>query len=202
MPRELIEATGTPDLVSVPARTVLAIDGQGEPGGTLFRRCLQALYGAAYTLKFARKHSGKGVFAIGPLEGRWWWDRPGPVPPPARRWRWTLRIGVPRNVTASELRTIITHARQKKGSKLADPEATSLRVEKLRRQTFGRMLHVGPYINEPASLDAIARTAVAKGRAVSGPHVEVYLSDPRRVAPSRLRTVLLRELLPSASRGS
>ena len=199
MPRELLDAATEPDIVDVPARTVVAIDGKGEPGGNAFTRSLQAVYGAAYTLKFGRKGTGRPAFSIGPLEGRWWWDRPGPTPPAPKDWRWTLRIGVPRDVSATELRHAIDAANEKKKRKAGpDPDLGRVHIEKVRRQKVGRILHVGPYSAEPASLEAIARTAAARGRRCSGPHVEVYLSDPRRVAPSRLRTVLLRELAPSA----
>ena len=67
----LLDAGPEADVVVVPSRTVVAIDGAGGPGDAAFQRCLAALYGAAYGLKFARKAKG-GDFKVGPLEGRWW----------------------------------------------------------------------------------------------------------------------------------
>src|SRR5574341_1470151 len=72
MPRALFRGTTTPDAVMVPARTVLALDGQGAPEGERFQHSIAAIFGIAYTLKFARKKGGRGDFKICPLETRWW----------------------------------------------------------------------------------------------------------------------------------
>jgi len=77
MPDVLWNATTTPDTVTVPSRTVLSLDGQGAPEGETFPRSIVAIYGIAYTLKFARKKAGGRDFKIGPLEARWWTDEPG-----------------------------------------------------------------------------------------------------------------------------
>src|SRR5574341_1549737 len=76
MPPVLFNATTKPEAVTVPARTVLALDGQGAPEGQSFQRSVGAIYGIAYTLKFARKKGGRKDFKIGPLEARWWTDEP------------------------------------------------------------------------------------------------------------------------------
>src|SRR5919109_962506 len=68
MPRVLWDATTTADVVTVPTRRVLTLEGQGAPEGPSFQQSVGAVYGAAYTLKFARKRAGRGDFKIGPLE--------------------------------------------------------------------------------------------------------------------------------------
>src|SRR4051812_4538616 len=72
MPSELLDARQSPDVSTVPARTVLAIEGAGAPDGAPYAGGLLALTGIAYSLKFARKNGGGTPFKIGPLEARWW----------------------------------------------------------------------------------------------------------------------------------
>jgi hypothetical protein len=196
MPEALLDATVEPDLVDVPARTVLEIEGGGAPGDAAFQAALAAVYGATYTLKFARKFAGRDTFRVGALEGRWTAEttQTHGRPPPST-WRWQLRLGVPDDVEEAELEATILAATTKKGGKLAGSAAAKhVHLRRLPAARLGRVLHVGPYADEPASfarLDArLAREGLAPGRA----HLEVYLGDPRRVAPAKLRTVLLREI--------
>jgi hypothetical protein len=196
VPAVLLDATADADVVEVPARTVVAIDGAGPPDAEPFARSLGALYGAAYGLKFARKQAGGGDFKVGALEGRWWAEgAPGDLAAPRETWRWTLRLAVPRDVRATEVAAVLRAATTKKGGKLeGSAEARRVRLERLPRATVGRILHVGPYADEPRSFEKIDAAVAAAGRAPARSHVEIYLSDPRRTAPARLRTVLLREL--------
>ena len=195
MPAVLLDATTEPDVVEVPARTALAIDGSGGPDGAAFGRSVGALYGIAYGLKFARKDRGP-TFKIGPLEGRWWAEgvRESAGPPPRDAWRWRLRLAVPSDVRDAELAGVVRAATLRKGGKLeGSEEARRVFLERLPGATAGRILHVGPYADEPRSL---ARVDVAMTAARVEParsHLEIYLSDPRRTPPARLRTVLLRE---------
>jgi len=198
MPSALLDATPEPDLVEVPARTVLAIDGAGSPEGDAFGRSIGAIYGAAYGLKFTRRDRGDS-FNIGPLEGRWWAEgvEEGVLQAPKEAWRWRLRIAVPDDVGEAELAEIVRAATSRKGAKLeGDEEARRVAIERLPRATLGRILHVGPYSEEPRSFARIDAAVAAAGRRPARPHVEIYLSDPRRTSPVKLRTVLLRELDP------
>ena len=196
MPSELLEATPNPDVVTVPARTVLSIEGTGAPEGETFQRALHALYGVAFTLKFARKKAGGLDFRIGPLEGRWWAALSGAtiVLAPRETWRWCLRLAVPDGATQTEVREAIRVATGRKGGKLEKSvEATTVSLERLPAQRVGRSLHVGPYSEEGRTFDALDRALAKAGVKPAFSHLEVYLSDPRRTAPARLRTVLLRE---------
>jgi hypothetical protein len=202
MPPVLLDATLEPDVVVVPSRTVVAIDGSGPPGGEAFGRSIGALYGAAYGLKFSRK-GRRGAFRVGPLEGRWWAEGApeGLLRAPRETWRWRLRIAVPGDVSEAELAGVLRAAVARKGGKLeGSEEAGRVVVEKVPRATLGRILHVGPYADEPRSLARIDGALAAAGRRPGRSHLEVYLSDPGRTAPARLRTVLLRELLPGEGR--
>ncbi|MDE3192295.1 MAG: GyrI-like domain-containing protein [Chloroflexota bacterium] len=196
MPRELLDATSEADIVSIPARSVIAIDGEGEPGSERFQRALRAAYGIAVTLKLARKRERRDDFAIGPLEGRWWSDQILPCSlAPRHAWRWTLRMAVPRDVTKRDLSRAVAAVTAKRGGALEKSEdARRVRLDRLPRQRVGRILHVGPYATESASLAKVRDEIERHGLSCADRHAEVYLGDPRRARPDRLRTVLLREL--------
>lgn len=196
MPEALYRGRPEADVVEVPARTALSIDGAGGPEQEAFGRSLGALYGVAYTLKFSRKGRGR-TFRIGPLEGRWWAEGAGNRfgVAPRETWRWRLRIAVPGDVTAAEVAGAIGTATGRKGGKLeGSADAARVALERIPAEAMGRVLHVGPYADEPASFEKIRAALAAAGRTGGMAHLEVYLSDPRRTRPEKLRTVLLREL--------
>ena len=198
-PRQLLLATLKPDVVAVPARCVLALAGTGAPEDAAFQQSVGALYGIAYAVKFARKRAHKVDFTVGPLEGRWWADDPSrPISEvPRAAWRWELRIAVPGGVTAAEVARAIAAATGKRGGKLAG-SAAALQVRRVRlpAAVYGRVLHVGPYGREGESFARLLAVLEPAGRRPANAHLEIYLNDPRRVAPERLKTALLLELLP------
>lgn len=196
-PREIASASETPEIVSVPKRRCLAIDGHGSPGDEAFQQAIAALYGTAYALKFSRKKAGKHDFKIGPLEGHWAADVPAGTTerPPESTWRWRLRIGVPSDVTHDELEHNKREVVTKKHGKLAGSSTVPhVFVESIPAERVGRVLHVGPYADEPASFARIAAVLERAGLKPAPTHIEVYLNDPRRARPAALRTVLLRQL--------
>ncbi|HVV16451.1 MAG TPA: hypothetical protein VHH90_04540 [Polyangia bacterium] len=191
--------------MALPKRQCLAIDGAGSPKDPAFAQAVGALYGTAYTLKFGRKNATKGAkatqdFKVGPLEGRWSADTPPGttgVPSP-ERWRWRLRIGVPADVTHQEVERIKRDVVAKKGGKLQGSVAVAqVFLESVPAQRAGRILHIGPYGNEPASFELIADVLEKAGLRAAPTHIEVYLNDPSRTGPDKLKTVLLRELVNS-----
>jgi hypothetical protein len=197
-PAILVDATVAPDVVTVPARLAIAIDGKGAPGNEAFTQSLGALYGIAYTLKFARKKSGRGTpFRVAPLEGVWaaeGCEAEGAVPPP-ECWTWRLRITVPSDVTAAEVADTIHAATTKKGGKLDGSEvAKRVFLEEIPEQRCGRILHVGAYADEPRSFAAMEPAMAATGLMAARQHVEIYLGNPQLSAPEKLKTVLLKEL--------
>ncbi len=196
MPEVLFKAKPAADVVEIPARTALSVDGTGGPEQEGFGRSVGALYGVAYGLKFARKPAGRD-FKIGPLEGRWWAEGAESriVVAPRETWRWSLRIAVPGDVTETEVVSVIQAATSKKGGKLeGSPDAARVVLDRIPAETMGRILHVGPFADEPASFEKIRATLLAAGRTGGFAHLEVYLSDPRRTKPEKQQTVLLLEL--------
>ncbi len=196
MPPVLLEATETPDIVTVPPRSVILIEGQGAPEGEAFQQSVAALYGVAYAVKFARKKTGESDFKVGPLEARWWSDRAAPIVQVSRdRWRWSLRLAVPDDVTDEQLARLIDIVTSRKGGKLeASAEAWRVTVERLPEGRYARILHVGPYADEGRSFSRIQEMLDKAGIQPGHAHLEVYLGDPRRVKPDKLRTVLLLEV--------
>ena len=170
-----------PVLVEIGPAKYLAIEGKGEPGSPMFQAQIGALYGAAYTIKMTRKFAGKGDFKVCALEGQFWDFESGK---PTMEWK--LLIRVPGFVTARELEAAVA-ALHKKGK---GAEVDHLRLETLKEGKCVQVLHVGPYDTEPATMARMEAFAKENGLAFRGLHHELYLSDPRRVPPERLRTIL------------
>jgi hypothetical protein len=176
-----------PVLVEIGPAKYLAIEGKGEPGSPLFQAQIGALYGAAYTIKMTRKFAGKGDFKVCALEGQFWDFESG-----KRTMEWKLLIRVPGFVTASDLKAAIA-ALKKKGK---EAEADNLRLETLKEGKCIQVLHVGPYDKECETIARLEAFAKENGLAFRGLHHELYLSDPRRVPPERLRTILRHPVAP------
>ncbi len=195
MPQVLLAATPAPELVAVPARAAVALDGAGPPEGPAFPRAIGALYGVGYGLKFARKARGAD-FKIGPLEGLWWAEgAPGTLQAPRETWRWRLRIAVPDDVSEAELSAVVEAAAARKGGRLeGSPEVRRVALERIPAARVARILHVGRYADEPASFERVDRAIREARLRRARPHVEIYLSDPRRTKPEKLRTILLAEI--------
>jgi len=194
-PDALIKAKKQPVLVEVPERLVLALDGAGGPGEPAFSLAVAALYGISYTLRFARKKAGHPVFKVGLLEGEWRAEGenlPIHEVPSQDAWRWRLQMCVPPDVTEEELGLTVEAATTKRGGKLEGSEgARRVRLIRIEPARFARVLHVGPYATEPESFAKIDQLLSAQGLRREPWHIEVYLSDPNRTVPEKLKTVLL-----------
>jgi hypothetical protein len=176
-------ATRTPRVVTVKPGRYLAISGEGAQGGELFQKHVGSLYGMAYTLKFATKARGKD-FKVPPLEGVWWGQ--GRIGEPGSDWSWKLLLRVPNFV---KRRDLAPAAESLRGKGRAD-FAGQVKLEELAEGRCIQALHIGPYASEPETLERLRRVASDLGLAFRGRHHEIYLSDPRRVPPERLRTIL------------
>lgn len=182
--------TGKPgrwDRLTLPQMTFLAIEGQGDPDGPGYVAALSALYPLAYTIKFDRKAKGAD-FTVPPLEALWWADDPAAFTTGDRAaWRWRAMIRMPDDVTDADIAAARTAARAKGNSCPFDAVTHTKRTEGDCLQT----LHLGPYSDEAPVLaqlhDEIMPDA---GLTFAGPHHEIYLSDPRKSAPEKLRTIL------------
>ena len=194
-PPELLKAKKKADVVMVPARLAIALRGEGSPDQPAFADAVGALYGVAYTMRFARKKTGLPLFKVGTLEGEWWAegdDLPPDRVPDRDTWRWEVRIAMPDDATPEEVADAVEAATMKKGGKLEGSNAArAVELRELPEQRAGRILHVGPYSEEAESFALIDELLDTEGLRRENRHTEVYLSDPSRTAPEKLRTVLL-----------
>lgn len=173
--------------IDVPARRLLAIDGAGDPNGPAFAEALAALYPVAYALKFASKAAGRD-YVVPPLEGLWWAEDMSTFAARAKgAWSWTAMLMVPPWSDDAAVASAVAAARAKgEPARLDDVHVLPL-AEGRCLQT----LHVGPFDAEGPTLARLhAEVLPAAGLVEAGHHHEIYLSDLRRTAPERLRTIL------------
>ena len=182
--RDQYQAGKQPALVDIRPAWYLAVAGRGAPGGDDFGEAIAALYGMAYTVKMTRKFAGKGDYVVCKLECRY--ESDACLSRPAEEWTWTLLIRTPDVVGEDDL----DDARRKLAAKGKGDGAERIVLLELAEGPCVQMLHVGPYDQEPVTVARMLDFAEAQGLRRTGEHHEVYLSDPRRVAPEKLRTIL------------
>ncbi len=191
-----------PCLVNVKPGRFLAISGQGEPGGELFQKHIAALYSAAYTMKMSRKLAGKAPdYKVCGLEGLWRPDDPSRCieEQPKSSWHWTLLIRIPAFITARDLKQAVVTLKEKgRGA----PEHDQLKLETIREGKCVQVLHVGPYDKEAETIAGMRAFGEQSGLQLEWPHHEIYLSDPRRVPPERLRTILRAPVTAAGARAA
>jgi len=175
-------------LVDVPAMNFLMIDGKGDPNGEEFQNAVPALYNLAFTIKFSLKFAKTGPeYTVPPLEGLWWMAGNAPFDSAKREeWLWTLMIAQPGHVTAAHLKEAI----KKINEKNPNPLLAKIRLENFKEGLSAQIMHIGPYSEEAQSIEKIDRFIEENKYTFRGKHHEIYLSDPRRVAPEKMRTVL------------
>ena len=162
----------------------LAIEGRGVPGGPAFQEAVGALYAVAYALKFAAKADGAD-FTVPALEAQWWTHDGRGRERPKEAWTWRLLVRVPATVRAAGVAAAAKAAAAK-----GPAAAQRVGLVRLDEGDCVQALHVGPYDREGATLRRLERHAEGIGLRHVGPHHEIYLNDPRRVAPSKVKTIL------------
>ncbi len=176
-------------IVDVPRMNFLMIDGAGDPNGSkTFQEAVEALFTVSYILKFAVKKGPSGIdYAVMPLEGLWWMDGPGAFDPSRKDlWKWTAMIAQPEPVTEALFRAAAAQAGEKKEL----PALSRIRFEAFAEGGAVQILHVGPFAAEGPTIEALHRFAADNGFRLRGKHHEIYLSDMRRTAPAKLKTVV------------
>lgn len=181
-------------VVDVPVTRYLAIDGAGDPNTSeQYRETLETLYPVAYAAKFASKAAGRD-YVVPPLEGLWWADDMASFTTgrDKSRWRWTMLLMLPAWIDDAAVTAALAQAARKRPPRLED-----LRVERLDEGTCVQTLHVGSFDDEAPVLARMHDEVIPElGLRMTGRHHEIYLSDPRRTAPERLRTILRQPVVP------
>lgn len=188
----LYSAKKDPEIVEVPETWCLTVSGQGAPESPAFQRAVEALYGLAYTLKFQLKPSGLD-FKVPALEGLWWSEPPEAfTETPRDQWHWQLLIRMPEAVTAELVAEVRPQAAAKKGN----PVILQVRFERFVEGTCAQLMHVGPFSEEGPNIERLHAFIAEQGYRLRGRHHEVYLSDFRRTAPEKLKTILRQPVEP------
>jgi hypothetical protein len=183
---ELYRATAREaSIVEVPAMHFLMVDGTGNPNQPgAFQDAIQALYSLSYGAKFMLKKEGI-EFKVSPLEGLWG-SAGGLNPNQKADWKWTAMIMQPPAVTAPVLEKVRAEALQKKGL----PALARVRLEEFSEGLAAQIMHVGPYGAEAPTIARLHEFIEKQGCRPVGKHHEIYLGDPRRSAPERLKTLI------------
>ncbi|MUL41086.1 hypothetical protein FZ103_07805 [Streptomonospora sp. PA3] len=184
-------------VVDVPDLQYLMIDGHGDPNTSpLFAESVRALYPVAYKLKFASKQDLGRDHVVMPLEGLWWAEDMDAYTA-ARdksKWDWTLMIMVPDWIGPP----MFTAAVEAAGAKNRPARLEDVRLETLSEGRCVQTLHIGPFDGEAEVLARMHRGFIPEnGLRMTGRHHEIYLSDPRRTAPEKQRTILRQPVAPA-----
>jgi len=178
-----------PVIVEVPRMNFMMIDGTGDPNTSEeFQRSVEALFSTSYTLKFLIKKGPLAIdYGVLPLEGVWWADDMSAFAAGDRAsWKWTLMIMQPEYVTPELFEQALEQVRQKKDLSAVD----QLRLEAFHEGLSAQLLHVGPYSAEEPTIQRLHRFIEDNGYHRRYKHREIYLSDLRRAAPEKLKTII------------
>lgn len=177
-------------LVDVPAMNFLMIDGHGDPNtDQSYMDAVEALYGVAYKLKFASKKETGRDYVVPPLEGLWWAEDMDTftISRDKSAWDWTMMIMTPDWITQPMFAEAVEVVRKSK----ALPALEKIRLEPYHEGLSVQILHIGSFDDEGPTIAKLHQEYMPQnGLQENGKHHEIYLSDPRRVAPEKLKTIL------------
>lgn len=178
--------------VDVPPMNFIMLDGSGDPNTSeAYRQAIEALYGLGYTLKFASKKNGVD-FTVMASEGLWWMDDMGSqygefnFAANKNRWKWTMMMMQPDHITQAMFDAAVDELRRKKNP----PALDRMRFERFHEGLCAQIMHIGPWSAEKPTIDRLHAYIAERGCEPTGKHHEIYLGDPRRTAPEKLRTVI------------
>jgi hypothetical protein len=183
-----------PVLVDVPDLGYLMIDGKGAPGEgaeyatTDFQTAFGALFPVLYTMKFRLKRDGL-IMTILPLEALWFngENEAFDMSVAPEKWGWRVMVAVSDDVTPLVFDEAVAEVRRKKGD---SDQLARLRFERWREGRCAQVMHVGPYSEERPTIERLYAFIADQGLRRRGAHHEIYLGDPRRGDPSKLKTAL------------
>lgn len=178
-------------IVDVPERQYLMIDGHGDPNTSpAYAEALAAIYPVAYAMKFASKRDLGLDYVVPPLEGLWWAQDMAAFTTARTKsaWDWTMMLMIPEWLGPDNLAAAVA---ARAGAKNRPARLGDVRLEPMSEGRCVQTLHIGSFDDEAAVLARMHREVIpGHGFRLTGKHHEIYLSDPRGVAPERLRTIL------------
>jgi hypothetical protein len=184
----LYGATTECSVVEVPEIAYLMIDGAGDPNTAAeYSEAVTALYAVAYRVKFISKGASGRDHVVMPLEGLWWADDMSRfIQDDKSDWKWRMLIAQPDHVTPDLVAQAIDEAVTKK--KMAT--AQGVLFDRWREGRAAQVLHFGAYADEAPTIARLHAFISDEGLAMRGLHHEIYLNDPSRVAPEKLKTII------------
>jgi hypothetical protein len=177
------------EIVDVPQMNFLMIDGEGNPNTSqAFKDAVEALFSISYTLKFMIKKGETGIdYGVLPLEALWWSDDPSAfVTGNKDAWKWTTMLMQPDFITEALLEKA-THEVQRKKNPAALP---LMRFQAFKEGKAAQTMHIGPFTEEGPTIEKVHAFIESSGSQLTGKHHEIYLSDIRRAAPEKWKTIV------------
>ncbi|KAF2341432.1 GyrI-like domain-containing protein [Flavobacterium tistrianum] len=187
-------AKTTPEIVYIEKANYISLTGQGDPSGKDFSDKIQALYTTAYVIKFMQKALDND-FVVPKLEALWSFDNEkyasismdeAPLKIPRSEWNYRIMIRMPNFVTKEQTEEAIAIAVNKKQNELAK----TIEFFEMEEGKVIQVLHIGPFDAEPQTLKKILEFSTENNLQQNGLHHEIYLSDFRKTAPEKLKTIL------------
>jgi hypothetical protein len=177
-----------PAIVNVEDMHYLMIDGMGDPATSKdYMDSIEALFSVSYTLKFMIKKDTGVDYGVLPLEGLWWADdMTDYIKGNKKNWKWTSMIMQPPHVT----KELYEKALDSAGKKKSLPGLSKMRFERYNEGLCAQIMHIGPYSGEGPTIERLHAYIKEKEYSLRGKHHEIYLSDPRKAAPDKMRTVI------------
>jgi hypothetical protein len=174
--------------VDVPTMNYLMVDGDGDPNNSpAFAAAVEVLFMVSYTIKFMIKQGAAAIdYGVMPLEGLWWADDMAKFSATDKsNWKWTAMIMQPAFVTPEIIARAIAEVRKKK-----NPTAISrVRLEALAEGKCAQIMHIGPFSEEGPTIEKVHQFIASRGQRI-GKHHEIYLSDIRKAAPAKWKTII------------
>lgn len=175
-------------LVDVPEMNFLMIDGTGDPNTSQdYKDAIESLYAVSYTLKFMVKKEKVVDYVVMPLEGLWWTEPMSQFTMENKdMWQWTAMIMQPEYVTEELFNRAVEQVQIKKNL----PSLSKIKFKSLYEGLSTQLMYIGPYSAEGPTIEKLHNFIEENGYELRGKHHEIYLSDPRRSAPEKLKTVI------------
>lgn len=186
--KDIYTATKKPKIVNVKEQKIISIEGIGDPNtSTEYKNAIEALYPVAFNMKFIAKKELQKDWVIAPLEGLWWMDNMKDFTVENKnQWKWKMFIAQPDFVTKKLFNKTIKKVREKK-----NPVALEkIRFEKIHEKSVAQVLHIGSYKSEAPVIQELHEFIKNNNGKLSQKHHEIYISDPRRTAENKLKTII------------
>ena len=198
--KDLYQPTTTPSIIDVPEMVFIAVDGKGDPNTSLeYKAALEVLYGLAYAIKMSKmsgaQPEGYFEYVVPPLEGFWNVDNEffrggGAAITDKGKFEWTSLIRQPGFVREE----VFEFAKSALAKKKPNLDASKARLVTITEGLCVQVMHIGSFDSEPTTIAAMDKYAVESGYVIdisaSRRHHEIYLSDPRKIAPEKMKTII------------